>query len=45
MTDFWVFLAKVPLALTGLVTLTALIAFLTATPDLQTQLAALVGGE
>lgn len=45
MTDLWVFLAKLPFVITGLLALTAVLAFLTATPDLQTQLATLVGGE
>ncbi len=45
MTDFQVFLAKVPFVFTCLIALTALLAFLTAVPDLQMQLAMVAGGE
>lgn len=43
MTDFWVFVAKVPFVFLALVVLTALLARLTANPDLQTVLAMVVG--
>lgn len=43
MTDFWFFLAKVPFVFMGLIAATALLAFLTANPDLQLQLAMVAG--
>ena len=42
MSDFWVFLAKLPLVAIGYALLAAVLIFLSANPDVQTQLAAVL---